>query len=69
MLTDKIKEYLLITGVMWFIYLPPLTLWAFFGLNYSLDQYKSFLWESIPFDLLTNYPIGKLIIYIQKKLI
>lgn len=62
-----IKEYLLITCTMWFIYLPPLTIWAIYGLNYSFIQYQNFLWQSVPFDLLTNYPVGKFIIWITKK--
>lgn len=61
------RDYLLLTSFVWIIYLLPISIWGIVGLNYTPEQSIKLIWQSIPFDALTNYPLGLLILRFCKK--
>lgn len=57
----KFYEYL---GLTWFIHIfmwIALTPWFFTQLNYSWDQYVTWMYQAPIISLMINYPLGKAI--------
>jgi|GEM_PF-3425498 len=58
--SNKFLKYL---GLTWIIHLylwAVLTPWFFWYLQYSNNQYITWIWQAPIMALLTNYPLGKM---------
>lgn len=58
------KRFLDYLGTTWFIHAylwAVLTPWFFFALDFTIDQYITWIWQAPILALATNYPMGLLI--------
>ena len=58
------KKFLEYLGITWFLHAYMwivLTPWFFFALNFTFEQYLTWVWQAPIYALVTNYPMGLLI--------
>lgn len=57
----KVIEYCLYTIIIHCYLWAALTVWFFVALNYTWDQYVTWMWQAPLVGLATNYPLGKIL--------
>ena len=64
-LHKRALEYVLITIIYWAWYIPFLTPYFFFVINYTEEQYWIWFWSAIPFQLVLGYWTAKFVVRME----
>ena len=64
----QLAEYLLITSVLWGLYLSVLLPWMHYIIQMSDEQLWLWLWQGTILEMIVAYPIGKIVLKVGPKI-